>query len=210
MIEINKYIIEKFKELSINREVDKNTNYEYLTLDIDKLYTNMPKEQVKYIDYFPEIMGEESAHSILERFYKNNMTERESYEYEIIENKFLRTILLLVDQKEIIVSSTYLSFANDEEFTIIASSLDNNLIKVLNSVKKPTIDLSENEDKMDILLALIKLALKDKIITTIYMPTVNLMIQVKDLGVIIYRKDQSWAKIEKICMTEGLYLREVN
>ena len=192
------FLMEHFSELNIT--VEENEQKEKtLFVDSDD-FNESSKTKVRKIDLFPKLMGTESPHRILEVFYRQDAGKKERHEFDLHARKFFRTILLIISYSdEIIISSdcfspaAYKKLLTKSEYAVLKDNVRTGVFPL--------------NDEYEELAVLLKLSLMDRFSTTIYMPDLGTVIVVKDLFALVYSRDDRWDFIEKICMTEGLYLR---
>lgn len=202
-------IIEHFDELSFLIEDDYKSKQKSISIDFDNI-KNTYKYKIKYIDLFPKIMEMNSAHRILDIFYDKTHDKNEYLNQEI---KFLRTILLILAySKNIILETDYVFYKNTSAYAYINEAIekeDVDNLRDINSFVFAVNDIEESDSTIGyhILESLLKLCLRERIRTTVFLIDLNIAIEIQGLYLVVYSKNDALGFVEKICITEGLYLR---
>lgn len=211
----NKYILfllEKFNEIKfsyyISPELYQTLDEKYIYIDFDEFDSSL-RNKIKTMDFFPKIMNFNSPHSLFQKFFSIDLSEVEKEEYLSLEKKFLKSILFISSYSEnVIIVNDYLYRIKQESSSFLLNTvLNEEEINLLNTIKCNTFCINDIEDGYYVLSIFLKLALKDIIEVNIFLPDLEIVLNVKDLLVLIYSRNGNWEFIERICFTEGLYLR---
>lgn len=197
-----KKLIEIIENTFIGIYIEKDDEYPYI--DTEQTPKNILNQRWFSIDSFPKKMDQISLHSILDTFWD---LDEDKTRYLIQENKFIRTILLITSySKQIIISTNYIE---NEQKNYIENPLTQLEKESLKTVQSEVFTLEEIQYDYQTLNALIKLSLREKIHTEIYMIDLQIILEINGLYTNVYLGEQGDIELIKyISNTEGLYIRE--
>ena len=197
-----KKLIEIIESTFRGIHIEKDDEYPYI--DTEQTPKNILNQRWFSIDSFPKKMDQISLHSILDTFWD---LDEDKTRYLIQENKFIRTILLITSySKQIIISTNYIE---NEQKNYIENPLTQLEKESLKTVQSEVFTLEEIQYDYQTLNALIKLSLREKIHTEIYMIDLQIILEINGLYTNVYLGEQGDIELIKyISNTEGLYIRE--
>lgn len=202
---MNKYkaLKNRIKNIFVGFYIDEEFE-EYPYIDLDKTNKEIINNRYFGIDSFPKQMEAESPHGVLDVFWD---LDKDKTRYLKQEEKFLRTLLLIMSySKDIIISNEYY-FSENKKY--IKKVLDKKDLDYLKSVKDVLFDFKEIDYDYYAISSLMKTALRERSHLSIYMLDLEIGLDVNGLYSNVYLGLNGNIDIVKyICSIEGLYIRE--
>ena len=202
---MNKYKVLKnrIKNIFVGFYIDEEFE-EYPYIDLDKTNKEIINNRYFGIDSFPKQMEAESPHGVLDVFWD---LDKDKTRYLKQEEKFLRTLLLIMSySKDIIISNEYY-FSENKKY--IKKVLDKKDLDYLKGVKDVLFDFKEIDYDYYAISSLMKTALRERSHLSIYMLDLEIGLDVNGLYSNVYLGLNGNIDIVKyICSIEGLYIRE--
>ncbi len=202
---MNKYkaLKNRIKNIFVGFYIDEEFE-EYPYIDLDKTNKEIINNRYFGIDSFPKQMEAESPHGVLDVFWD---LDKDKTRYLKQEEKFLRTLLLIMSySKDIIISNEYY-FSENKKY--IKKVLDKKDLDYLKGVKDVLFDFKEIDYDYYAISSLMKTALRERSHLSIYMLDLEIGLDVNGLYSNVYLGLNGNIDIVKyICSIEGLYIRE--
>lgn len=173
-------------------------------INLDKANNELLKQRLFGIDSFPKRMEVESPHGVLDTFWDQ---DKDKTRYLRQEEKFLRTILLIMSySKDIIILNRYYSEDNKKN---IEKSLNKEERKYLKIISDTVFNFKDIEFDYYVINSLIKLTLRERSSLVIYILDLEIALDMQGLYSNVYLgKKGNIDMVRYICNVEGLYIRD--
>lgn len=201
-------LIDKMFEISNTQNVDSDMKvFIDEIMDFDYIINN-EKEKAYYIDKFPVLIKNFNKYSKLEICYDDVLDNKILLETYNRHENMLKSVLEKLWAISSLVIYTSLKYENIDLLKDIVDQSEKDILETFYDECKQSNERFILVDNYDVLNIVVKLSAREKIFSLLIFKDIKSIVWLNGLTAPVYLDDDFTTLIDKICLTEGVYLRK--